>query len=119
MPADGIKFAPVWALTFRRTTNERRTQYGRLLLNMAGTEEAKSDPALGNLADFAKAIPAGVAVLVLFSLIYEASFLYPLGLGFLSYYTWQDFLHRAVVWLPLFVFCKRTDCGSGHQVPAL
>src|SRR5262249_31369937 len=33
----------------------------------------------------------------------EAAFLYPIGLGFLAFYTWQDFLHRIVVWSPVFL----------------
>ena len=60
---------------------------------------------LGNLQDFAKSVPALIAMLVLVSLCYEASFLLPIGLGFLSFYTWQDFLHRVytgeVVHLPM------------------
>jgi hypothetical protein len=63
-------------------------------------------PTLGNLQDFAKATPALVAILVLVSLCYEASFVLPIGLGFLSFYTWQDFLHRAVVWLPILLIWR-------------
>jgi hypothetical protein len=68
--------------------------------NKTGEPTATQKPATKILEDLGKAIPALAAIVVVLSLVFETSFLLRVGIGFLSYYSWQDFIRNAVIWIP-------------------
>ena len=70
-------------------------------LQMSETTEpiATREP-IRALENLGKTMPALAAMVVVLSLVFETSFLLPIGLSFLSYYSWQDFIRNALVWIP-------------------
>jgi hypothetical protein len=52
------------------------------------------------LQEFSKITPALIGLTLLLSVIYEASYFYPLSLRFLLYYEVEDFVRNAIAWIP-------------------
>jgi hypothetical protein len=67
------------------------------------TKTPTTKSASTSLEEFGKAIPALAVIVVLLSLVYEAAFLWPIGITFLVYYSWQDFLRNAIFSIPALI----------------